>query len=258
MANKSLDTIKSSIAGYWNGRAFQYDQNFGHGLFDSDEKRAWLMALADHVHCPKGSKILDLGCGTGFLSLLLAELGYQVTGIDFSEEMMAEARRKAVLSGLKINFLEGDAEYPPVEPGTFQAVVSRHLLWTLPDPARAVSNWMETLSPGGQVLVIDGVWTPRTMYARMRFWLSAGVNFLKKKPTHRNWEQEYLPNPEELPFMGGAEPEKVVELFKNAGLKQIWRDDLKEVLRSEKKIAPLEYRLAFTMKNSRYLVGGYK
>jgi len=256
-ASKGMDGIKQRIETYWNGRADKYDQQFGHGIFSDDEKRAWLRALEINIRQPKGSKVLDVGCGTGFLSILLAELGFEVTGVDFSDEMLGEARKKAMSKDLCITLLRGDAESPSVSRKGFRAIISRHLLWTLPDPEKAVLNWKNLLPPGGQVIVIDGIWNARTPYAKFMYFLSSAVMRAKGKKESKEWEKEYMQNPGDLPFMGGAEPDKVVKLFKKTGLEQVWVDNLAEVLRCEKKVAPLEHSLRYTLGRTRYLVSGF-
>ncbi|MBQ1188434.1 MAG: methyltransferase domain-containing protein [Peptococcaceae bacterium] len=67
-------------------------------LMDDVDYEAW----ADYIDrmlkkhgCP-GKRLLDLGCGTGSISIPLAQKGYQVTGVDLSEEMLAVAREKAM------------------------------------------------------------------------------------------------------------------------------------------------------------------
>lgn len=81
-------------------------------------------------------KVLDIGTGTGFLSIMLAEMGYEVVGLDISEEMLKRARNKAVDRGVKVEFKLGDAEDLPFDAGSFDAVVNRAVLWTLPDPKK--------------------------------------------------------------------------------------------------------------------------
>ena len=57
--------------------------------------------------CP-GKRMLDLACGTGTLALLQAEAGWEVTGLDLSAAMLAEARRKQRAAGVEATFVEGD------------------------------------------------------------------------------------------------------------------------------------------------------
>ncbi len=61
------------------------------------------------LNLPTGSRILDVGCGTGRHSVELARRGYQVTGIDFSAGMLAEARKAAQKTGVEVEWIQCDA-----------------------------------------------------------------------------------------------------------------------------------------------------
>jgi SAM-dependent methyltransferase len=249
--------IKSRIESYWSQSAKGYDSHFGHGIHSDTEKELWLALLRNNIPFPPGAAILDVGCGTGFLSLLLAQLGYTVTGIDLSAPMRAEALRKARRMGFAIDIVEGDAEAPDFPPHTFDVVISRHLVWTLPDPVSAVRAWKKLLKPGGRVVIIDGVWTPRNLPGRIRhFWVDL-IRRFKRNGHHSAWKKEYVQNVTHLPFFGGAEPEKIEALLRDGGFKEIARDDMHAILAHERRHGPLEYRLAYT-KNRRYLIRGKK
>ncbi len=79
---------------YWDAAAPGFDTEPDHGLRDSEVRQAWAELLRAYLPPPPAS-VLDLGCGTGSVSLLLAELGYIVTGVDFSGAMIALAKTKA-------------------------------------------------------------------------------------------------------------------------------------------------------------------
>jgi SAM-dependent methyltransferase len=100
------------------------------------------------------ARVADLGCGTGTLSLLLADEGYDVTGVDVSPEMLARARRKAP----GVDFREGDAGDPPLPRAAFDVVLSRHVLWAVPDPERAFGRWVDLLAPDGRLVLVEGHW----------------------------------------------------------------------------------------------------
>lgn len=81
---------------------------------------------------PLPALVLDIGCGTGTLSVLLAELGYEVLGVDLSPRMLEQAALKAARHRVAVRFELGDAARPEVD-GSFDVVLSRHVLWALPD-----------------------------------------------------------------------------------------------------------------------------
>ena len=149
--------IRAQIAAYWEAQSATYDDAPDHRLHDAAERAAWLAFLQAQLP-PPPARVLDLGTGTGFLALLLAELGHDVTGIDIAAGMIAAAREKAVGLASPPTFAVGDAGAPDVGAGSIDAIISRHLLWTLPDPTLALRNWHRALAPGGRLLAIDGLW----------------------------------------------------------------------------------------------------
>ncbi len=142
----------------WDAEAETFDEAADHGLRDPDVRRAWadlLLPLIDG----RGLRVADLGCGTGTLSLLLAEEGgHRVTGVDFAPEMIRRAREKAEQSRPQPEFIVADAADPPLAAGTFDVVLSRHVLWAMPDPAAALEKWIGLLTPTGVLILVEGRW----------------------------------------------------------------------------------------------------
>lgn len=142
----------------WDAEAETFDDAADHGLRDPDVRRAWadlLLPLIDG----RGLRVADLGCGTGTLSLLLAqEGGHLVTGVDFAPEMIRRAREKAERAHPQPDFLVADAADPPLPAGSFDVVLSRHVLWAMPDPAAALEKWIELLTPTGALILVEGRW----------------------------------------------------------------------------------------------------
>jgi ubiquinone/menaquinone biosynthesis C-methylase UbiE len=90
--------------------------------------------------------------------VLLAEDGHEVHGVDLAEAMLAAARAKASAAGVPATFAQGDAAHPPLAPRGFDVVLSRHVLWALPDPSAALARWVALLRPGGRMLLVEGFW----------------------------------------------------------------------------------------------------
>jgi ubiquinone/menaquinone biosynthesis C-methylase UbiE len=134
MSNVRSDPVKEQVARHWNRRAEHFDEDFGHSIETPAERAAWDRIIGLVLAGRQSLDAVDLGCGTGFLSLELARRGHRVTGVDFAPAMIAAARRKAAEAGLAVRFEEGDAEALPFAPRSFDLAVSRHLLWTLPHP----------------------------------------------------------------------------------------------------------------------------
>ena len=106
---------------------------------------------------PSPATIADLGCGTGSVSVLLAELGYAVHGIDVSPEMVVRARAKASAHAVDATFAVGDAGDPRIS--TVDVVLTRHVAWAVPDLDAAVGRWVSSLRPGGRLVLVEGLWS---------------------------------------------------------------------------------------------------
>lgn len=141
----------------WDQEAATFDEAPDHGLRDPTVRRAWNDLLLGYLPA-QPITILDIGCGTGSLSLLLAEQGHSVTGLDFSPDMLAQARVKATTAGYAIPFLLQDAANPQIDSQRFDLILCRHLLWSLPQPAQVLQRWANLLQLGGQFILIEGFW----------------------------------------------------------------------------------------------------
>jgi RimJ/RimL family protein N-acetyltransferase/protein-L-isoaspartate O-methyltransferase len=147
-------TREDAAVAVWNDEAQTFDEAADHGLRDPDVREAWRELLRDLLP-PAPARVADLGCGTGTLSELLTEEGYAVTGVDFSPEMILRARAKVP----GVEFVEADASAPPLDPASYDVVLSRHVLWAMPDPAVALVRWEALLAPGGRLVLVEGSWS---------------------------------------------------------------------------------------------------
>ncbi|MFF8943823.1 class I SAM-dependent methyltransferase [Streptomyces sp. NPDC014864] len=139
----------------WDAQAAVFDDEPDHGLRDPDVRAAWAERLRGWLPAHP-CDVLDLGCGTGSMSLLAAEQGHRVTGIDLSPAMVERARAK--LADRDAAFLVGDAAQPPVGERRFDVVLVRHVLWALPEPDRVLRHWRALLRPAGRLVLIEGRW----------------------------------------------------------------------------------------------------
>lgn len=160
------DNLLQKNKDYWSNRVSGYSEVNQEELATSQHKK-WKKHLCHEIiSCfpdrdPSGMKVLDIGTGPGFFSILLAESGFSVTAIDLTPEMLAEAQINAIRSGLSadsIRFLEMNAENLRFGDGIFDVVISRNLTWNLPHPERAYAEWTRVLKPGGLLLNFDANW----------------------------------------------------------------------------------------------------
>lgn len=148
---------------YWSGRAGTYSEVNQRELA-GESRGMWKAALGDAIslHFPwrdaSDIRVLDVGTGPGFFAIILTEMGYRVSAIDMTTEMLAEASRNAGSLADKIGFMEMNAESLSFEDCSFDIVVTRNLTWNLAHPAEAYAEWCRVLRPGGLLINFDANW----------------------------------------------------------------------------------------------------
>lgn len=152
-----ISELEKRVQRYWTQRSHDFGTVRRNELED-EMGRKWFRELEKHLPENGKLKVLDVGTGTGFFAVLLAQAGHRVEGVDLTPAMLEEARALAAQRGLDITFREMDAQALDYEDGCFDAVISRNLTWTLPDPERAYGQWFRVLKPGGVLLNFDANW----------------------------------------------------------------------------------------------------
>ena len=142
----------------WDSAAPAFDDQADHGLTDARTRAAWWTVLAGLLPAPP-ARVADLGCGTGSVSVLMAEHGHHVTGIDFSTAMVERAVRKARASEVRVCLAVGDASDPPLRRAAWDVVFARHVVWAVPDPAACLKRWTRLLGPEGRLVLVEGRWS---------------------------------------------------------------------------------------------------
>lgn len=145
----------SQIGTYWDSRAEGYSMTI-HQQLKSNEYGYFRDMLRRGAPQGEGLSCLDIGCGPGFFSILLAQDGHNVTAVDYSEGMLEKAAENFAEMGVNITTAQGDAQNLPFADGSFDYIVSRNLVWNLEHPEDAYREWIRLLKPGGQLLVADG------------------------------------------------------------------------------------------------------
>lgn len=210
-------SIRDEIREYWSMRAATFDQQVGHEVFSEAERRGWHRLIRKHLGEGRGRAALDLACGTGVISHLMNDLGYRVTGADWSEAMLDRARAKSATRRSDIRFIMRDAENTMEPRASYDVIVNRHLVWTLVDPPAAFAEWFSLLKPGGRLLIVDGNMGRKSWVARLRErWgrLTGKANTPRMDP---QWIERLERIRTQVYFSGQMPAERVVDLLLAAG-----------------------------------------
>lgn len=206
--------VQESITTFWSTVAPFYNSDPSNvPSLESREYEAWIRAIERLLPAPPAD-VLDIGTGTGFVALIASRLGHSAIGLDLSSTMLSEARKQAERRGLTARFQIGDGVEPPLEEASLDAIVCRHLLWTLRQPQVAFANWLRLLRPNGLVVVIDGIWFTQSRPEQ-------GFDLFERHYTDRTRES--------LPAMDWKRVEPVADLLRTAGFSEVTVGDLADV-----------------------------
>jgi SAM-dependent methyltransferase len=221
--------VQANITQYWHMHAPAYDAHPMSQLHMGAAKDAWARVWRGALPSPP-CDVLDVGTGTGQVALLLAELGYCVTGIDLAEGMLELARAKGAGLPTPPTLQLGDAVDPPFPPAGFDAITNRYLLWTLREPARALANWHRLLRPGGRLVAVDSTW-----YA-------GGIPRDGSREAHPDGDEFLRLNDEEvvaaLPLAEAETIEAMAALVREAGFRDVAVTPLYEMERIQREALP--------------------
>lgn len=144
----------TEIRQFWDADAATYDHSASHHPSTALARAAWARTL-ERLLPPPPTRVLDVGAGTGFLTLLAARLGHRVTALDLSAQMLDRLRAKATAEDLDVEVVEGAADQPP--DSGFDTAIERHLVWTLPDPRSTLARW-RAAAPAGRLVLLESAW----------------------------------------------------------------------------------------------------
>lgn len=119
----------------------------------------------DRLNIAPGTRLLDVGCGAGQLTLPAARRGIKVTGLDLAANLVQQARDKAAAEGLQIRVDEGDAENLPYPDASFEVVMSLIGSMFAPRPELVASEMVRVCIRGGKIIM--GNWTPEGHVGQM-------------------------------------------------------------------------------------------
>jgi ubiquinone/menaquinone biosynthesis C-methylase UbiE len=206
--------LRDEIRDYWSDRAATFDDEPGHRIADGSEMAAWEALFRRHLGDGEGRALLDLASGTGEIARLCQRLGFVVTGLDWSEPMLERARSKLP----EVTFLQADAERTMLPSASMDVIVTRHLVWTLVDPAAAFAEWFRVLRPGGVLLVVDGDFVSRGWLARMLLQLGSAGRRRSSVSAAATRHEDILAR---VHFSAGARADAVATMLQAAGYGEV-------------------------------------
>ena len=134
-----------AIRDYWNQRANGFALAVDEEL-KLEEAKEWERQFRESIQKPEA----------GFFPVILSRLGHKVTAIDYSDEMVALAKERFEKLGISVDVRQMDAQHLTFADASFDAVVSRNVLWNLDDPEAAYREICRVLRPGGVLILEDG------------------------------------------------------------------------------------------------------
>lgn len=235
--------LKEEIRDYWSRRSETFDLAFGHKIPPGPEFDAWQKPVRDHLG-EKPLRVLELACGTGEVTRLIHDLGHNVTALDFSEAMLAVARRKHEGKD-RLRFILADAENTMEPDDAFDAIVCRHLVWTLTDPEATFQEWLRILKPGGKLLVFDGDWATPTQPGRIAAFLIRQIDRVIGPDNHYDgaMSDRHAAIMQALPFGEGLTSERLAPLLSDVGFRAIKISSHTPIAAAQRKNANLRNRL---------------
>jgi ubiquinone/menaquinone biosynthesis C-methylase UbiE len=228
-------TLKEEIRAYWSARAESFDLSFGHAIKSDRELKAFQRLIGDSFG-PEPLDVLDLACGTGEITRALLSLKHRVTALDFSEAMLERARAK---HGKAARFRLGDAERLLDEDASYDAAITRHLVWTLTDPEAALSEWFRVLRPGGRLLIIDGDWVNRTRWQALVNRFGTWLRAKRGAAVHQIDADTHASITSRFYFKDGLSRPRLEAMLTAAGFTDIVSADYHQVVREQQRAAPL-------------------
>lgn len=204
------------IRDYWSRRSGTFDLAFGHRIAPGPEADAWAQPMRDHLGAPP-ARVLELACGTGEVTRLVHDLGHDVTALDFSESMLAVARAKHE-GKPRLRFLLADAGQTMEPDESYDAILCRHLVWTLVDPETAFADWFRILRSGGRLLIYDGDWAKPKPSGRWAARLLALWDRLSPDPNYDGaMGDAHAAIMRRLPFGEGLTADRLMPMLQAAG-----------------------------------------
>ncbi len=144
------------IGDYWTQRSEGFSEHMLEHM-EEDEKGLYIRRIREFSDTRK-MKVLDIGTGPGLFPILLGKDGHDVIAVDYSEGMLEMARKNCEQAGVKADIRKMDAQHLEFDDESFDLIVSRKVLWNLPDPVGAYKEWLRVLKQDGKMILFDANW----------------------------------------------------------------------------------------------------
>ena len=195
---------------FWNGQAGERWAKLQERM--DTNMRAITEAVIPFAAPKHGEHVLDVGCGCGTTTLLLArsvQPGGKASGVDISAPMLAVARRRAAAQNIDVDFLEADASTHKFV-DAFDLVFSRFGIMFFDAPGSAFANIRRALSPGGRLVFV--CWRPLAE----NFWASVPYQAAKHLLPPQEPVDPYAPGP-----FAFAEKQRITDVLGEAGFRDV-------------------------------------
>jgi ubiquinone/menaquinone biosynthesis C-methylase UbiE len=158
------------------------------------QQRRMREAYLSEIAFPENARVLDVGCGTGAVTRVLAEWPHvrEVVGVDPSPVLLKKARELAA-GHATITFEQADGRELPFEAGSFDLVLFHTTLCHVPNPQVALAQASRVLRPGGWLAVFDGDYATTTVATGDADPLQACVDAWVGSSVHDRWLLRRLP-----------------------------------------------------------------
>jgi ubiquinone/menaquinone biosynthesis C-methylase UbiE len=148
---KRVDEYFDAQSGFWRDT---YQQRNALG-FINRQRQVTALKYVDELSLPKGSRVLEIGCGAGFLAIALAKRGFTVEAVDHAPEMIELTRRNTRQAGManQIRATIEDVHELTFEDQTFDLIVALGVINWLHDPRKALVEITRVLKPHGHAIL---------------------------------------------------------------------------------------------------------
>ncbi|WP_256941311.1 class I SAM-dependent methyltransferase [Bacillus sp. EAC] len=128
--------------------------------YDKNSRKSRMKQMQEYANeistlVENGASILEVAPGPGYLSIELAKKGFNVTGVELSQDFVVIEKNNAKEANVSVDFKEGNASNLPCEDNSFDFIVCSAAFKNFKDPVKALSEMYRVLKPDGKALVID-------------------------------------------------------------------------------------------------------